>query len=131
MGWLLVFRGAIWSGIRRKLLGGKRCRTWRRCTRRSNLGSRFIRRSVLRRPSQMTVQDCVASFSLSLLVGVMFQWAYSDPDRNLLTRGLVAFMKALSVRGQDPRVQCLVMAVISYILMLMSLVVCIVKRPLG
>ena len=79
----------------------------------------------------MTVQDCVASFSLSLLVGVMFQWAYSDPDRNLLTRGLVAFMKAVSVRGQDPRVQCLVMAVISYILMLVSLVVCFLKKPLG
>ncbi len=79
----------------------------------------------------MTVQDCVASFSLSLLVGVMFQWAYSDPGRNLLTRGLVAFMKTVSVRGQDPRVQCLVMAVISYILMLMSLVVCFLKKPIG
>jgi hypothetical protein len=78
----------------------------------------------------MTLQDCVGSFFLCLLVGIMFQWAYRQPDRNLLTRGLIAFMKAWSVRGQDPRVQCLVMAVIGYLLMLVLLVACIVKNPL-
>jgi hypothetical protein len=79
----------------------------------------------------MTIQDCVGSFFLTLLVGVMFQWAYRQPDRNLLTRGLITFMKAWNVRGQDPRVQCLVMAVISYIVMLVLLVACILKNPLG
>lgn len=77
--------------------------------------------------SDIRPEDYAFVFITGLVVGTSFLAAYLAPDRNVLTRALTRFVKASGFRLLQPRTQCLIWAVGSFLLAAMFIVVFIVK----